>query len=317
MSSVRLQSKAADAKRTKRLVLMTVLLAGFSSSHIGPVAASEPVEGANFKIAGKTSRALQRYTGLTWLADRVLGLGGWSAVKAALGGKARIKIRSYSFTDALSGKFRQVEVKLKGCHYKDIPLPELKMTTSTPLHVNAKSGVLTPVMVQVSGEATEQEISRALKSPKVSSQLNFLRLDLPGLGDQHLQILEPTIEIVDSKVRINARLITAGAAPETGIKVDITARPVLKDERFIMLEDTKIQSPDIVEPEKFSKFAEDLLNPLIDFGRLDRTNRAFRLTELVTDKHKVRFAGKLLLAPKAVSPPSVKSPPNTDKSGKK
>lgn len=267
--------------------------------------ASEPVEGANFRVAGKTSRAIQKLTGITWITDRLLGLTGVGALKVAIGGNAKIKVRSYSFTDALSGKFRKVEVRLNNSHYHDIPLPELRLSTTTPLHMRAKSGVVIPVMVSVSGEATEEQISSALKSPKVSSQLNFLRLDLPGLGDQHLQILNPKIQIVDGKVIIDARLITAGAPPETGIEVHISARPVLKDERFIMLEDSKVESPDIVEPEKFSVFLEDLLNPLVDFGRLDRTTRAFRMTELVTDNHKVRFAGKLLLAPKAVSQGSV------------
>lgn len=278
-----------------------VLLSGLTVA----AQASEPVEGANFRVAGKASRAIQKFTGVTWITERLLGLSGVGAIRVALGGKAKIKVRSYSFTDALSGKFRQVEVRLKDSHYKDIPLPELKLSTTTPVHMRMKSGVVIPVMVSVSGEATEEQISNALKSPKVSSQLNFLRLDLPGLGDQHLQILNPRIQIIDGKVVIDARLITAGAAPETGIEVHIAARPVLKDERFIMLEETRVDSPDIVDPEKFSVFLEDLLNPLVDFGRLDRTTRAFRLTELVTDEHKVRFAGKLLLAPKAVSQGSV------------
>lgn len=272
-----------------------------------PSGASEPVEGANFRIAGKTSRAIQKLTGITWITDRLLGLTGVGALKVAIGGNAKIKVRSYSFTDALSGKFRKVEVRLNNSHYHDIPLPALQLSTVTPLHMRARSGVVIPVMVSVSGEATEEQIASALKSPKVSSQLNFLRLDLPGLGDQHLQILNPRIQIVEGKVIIDARLITAGAPPETGIEVHISARPVLKDERYIMLEDSKVESPDIVEPDKFSVFLEDLLNPLVDFGRLDRATRAFRMTELVTDNHKVRFAGKLLLAPKAVSQGSVAS----------
>ena len=268
----------------------------------GAAAASQPVDGANFRIAGKTSCALQKFTGLTWFTDRVLSAGGGITARIVLGGSPRCKVRSYSLTDALAGKFKFVEVRLKNCHYKELPLPDLKLSTSTPLHIGRKFAVVTPVMVQVSGEASEAQISGALQSPKISSQLNFLRLDLPGLGDQHLQVVDPHIEIASGKIHIATNLITAGAAPETGIKLDILAKPILKNERFIVLEETQVDSKDIVEPKKFSKFAEDLLNPLIDFGRFDRTTRAFRMTELYTNEHKVRFAGKLLLAPKAVPP---------------
>ncbi len=281
---------------------------------IAPASPNELVEGANFRIAGRASRAIQKYSGLTWCTDRVLSTTGGIAAKVALGGHPKVRVRSYSFTDALSGKFRLVELQLHNCSYQRVPLPDLKLSTTTPLHIGSKSRILTPVMVSVIGEADEQLISRALQSPSVSSQLNFLRLDLPGLGDQHLQVINPHVRVNEGKVYIDTDLVTAGAAPETGIKVAISARPSLKNERYIILEGTKVDSKDIVEPEKFSVFIEDLLNPLIDFGRMDRTTRAFRMTELHTDNHKVRFTGKLLLAPRPVPSTPIAS---SDSSGKK
>lgn len=288
--------KRSPARACFRAMLAMILLPLLAPA----VHASEPVAGANFRIAGKTSRAIQKYSGATFLTDVFLSTGGGIAARLILHGKPKLKVRSYSFTDALSGKFRLVELQLKKCQWRGVPLPDVKLATTTPLHVRHNCKLLIPVMVSVTGSATEEMISSGLQKPEVTSHLNFLRLDLPGLGEQHLQVLNPKIKLNSGQILIDTDLITAGGAPDTGIKVAISARPVLKNERLILLEGTKVFSKDIVEPDKFSQFAEDLLNPLIDFARLDRTTRAFRLTELHLDDQKVRFAGKLLLAPKPV-----------------
>lgn len=155
-------------------------------------------------------------------------------------------------------------------------------------------------MVSVSGELDESDVSRALQSPQIASQLRFLRLDLPGLGDQHLQVVEPKVRLENGKIKINTWLITVGALQNTGISVDIVGSPRLEADRFIMLKDTQITSPDIINPEQFSKFSQNLLNPLLDFGRFDRKTHAFRLTQLNLSEKKLQFTGKLLLVPESV-----------------
>ena len=60
----------------------------------------------------------------------------------------------------------------------------------------------------------------------------------------------------------------------------------------------KVESSDIIEPEKFSEFAEELLNPLIDLKRMDRKDHAFRLSSLDVGEKGLTGEGKLILAPK-------------------
>ena len=270
--------------------------------------ATTPEPPPTFKISGTGSRAFQKYTGLTWLTERSINLTGTLAAKLVLHGHPHLNVQAYSLTDSLKGKFKKVSVDLKDCSYKNIPLGEVHATTLMPVQFRlfkskkGKPGVAAPVMVAVNGQVKEDDVSRALESPTISSSLNFLRLTLPGLGDQHLQVIEPKVKLENGVVKINTWLITANAPKETGVKLDISANPVLEKERFIMLKDTKVDSADIIEPEKFSAFSEDLLNPLLDFGRYDRHTHAFRLNELNVEEKKVRFAGKLLLAPKPVAP---------------
>jgi len=59
-----------------------------------------------------------------------------------------------------------------------------------------------------------------------------------------------------------------------------------------------VQGEGITDPEKFSEFAKQLLNPLVDLARLDRRDHAFRLTNITIDESGVAGDGKLLLAPR-------------------
>jgi hypothetical protein len=240
------------------------------------------------------------------LSQESIDLFGNLTAKLVLHGQPRFKVEVYSLSDAVAGKFKSVSIDLKDCSFKNIPLADLSLKTTTPLHLRllkskkGAAGVAAPVMVAVKGRVDEANVTQALESPKISSELNFLRLDLPGLGDQHLQILEPKVTLIDGKVKIHSWLVTAGAPKDTGITVDITATPFLEKERLIMLRDTDIKSPDIINPNEFSKFTQGLLNPLLDVARFDRKTHAFRFTEFKLADKKLDFAGKLLLVPRPV-----------------
>jgi hypothetical protein len=64
------------------------------------------------------------------------------------------------------------------------------------------------------------------------------------------------------------------------------------------LQNTSIQSDDIVNPEQFAKFTEDLLNPLVNLARLDRAGHAIRMDQLDLKDSSLYTKGRLILAPK-------------------
>lgn len=269
-----------------------------------PVHAKSPEPEAAFTVSGKLGRAVQKYTGLTWLSQHTLELCSSLTARCYLGGHPRFSIKTYSLTDSLSGKFKSIEIDLKGCSYKKIPLGNIHLSTVNPVQFRlfkskrGRAGVAIPVMVAVKGELSEEQIAKALRSSAVCSSLNFLRIELPGLGEQRLQVLEPVVSLRESAIHINTWLVAAGADKSTGIPLDVEAQPVLQADRYIVLTNTQVKSVDIVEPEKFSLFIEDLLNPLVDFGRFDRKNCAFRLEQFKISGKKIEFVAKLLLVPK-------------------
>src|SRR5206468_926538 len=138
--------------------------------------------------------------------------------------------------------------------------------------------------------------------------LRFLKLDLPGLGQQHLQVLQPKVDLSGNRVILDSFLVTAGALRETGIPLHVEATPKLEGERFVLLKDMQIQSKEIEDPEHFCAFTDELLNPLIDFSRMDRFTHAFRMSKLNVENERVNYAGNLLLAPKPSDKPTYSAP---------
>ena len=261
-----------------------------------------------YKTAGKLSHAVQKYSGLNFVTDRVASAAASTALSTYLHGRVHVKVRGYNFSDALQGEVQNVDITIKRGKWHGIPIGSLHARSTTPFKFNYlpfsnhKIGLVTPVMVALDGQLSEKLVSKALKSKAVTDNLRFLKLDLPGLGEQRLQVLDPEVDVNGDRISVKANLITAGAAPETGVTLTVAARPVIDKERYVILKDIEVQSDAIQNQVAFASFVELLLNPLIDFARMDRATHAFRVTDLSVKDQRVNFAGRLLLAPKPQTP---------------
>jgi hypothetical protein len=255
-----------------------------------------------FKVAGKVSRTLQTVTGLNLLGSVVAGQTARMVLKKKIGGDVKVKVKLYSFTDLLAGKVKGVDCSLKGSNIKGVNIGQVSASTNQPvwldLHDKLHIQLKTPVLVNVKAALTKDEITSALKSEKVSKSLRGLNLDLPGLGAQQLQVVNPKVDIVEDNVCIDALLKAEGADDSTGVPLKITGKLRLKGDDRVEIADLKVESSDIIEPEKFANFAEELLNPLIDLRRMDRRDHAFRLTTLDINQGGLTSEGRLILAPK-------------------
>ncbi len=287
----------------RQVIVLAILICEVISQFPREAFAIEPAQN-DISSLRKISLSAQKFTGITPATNILLSLSTYLILKAKLGGSVRASVKTECLTDLFCGRFAKVDIRLKNSTYNNIPLGNLGVITQGPIklryfkHKGQRTGLLTPLVVAVSGEADERQISKALLSDAIASKLRFLKLDLPGLGTQHLQIIEPKVKLANNKIYIDCWLVTVGAAKDTGIKLNISATPQLIKERFIVLKDTSVFSDDIIEPTQFAKFAEDLLNPLIDLGKMDKATHAIRLTNVDIDESKVSFKGNILLVPK-------------------
>jgi hypothetical protein len=267
-----------------------------------------------FKTSHGVSRLLQKYSGITWLTNSAMSGIASTALSVKTRGLVRAKVRTFGLTDLFDGEFKSVEIKASGGKIQGVPFGNVRIATNTPFKLRYfqrkghNSGLRTPVLFNIEGDLAESDVSHALKSRTISNGLRFLKLDLPGLGEQRLQVLEPKVELSGDKVILDSFLITAGAPKETGIPLHVEASPRLEGDRFVVLKDMQIESKEIADPQSFASFTDELLNPLIDFGRMDRFTHAFRMSKLNVGNARVNYAGKLLLAPKQSSKPTFSAP---------
>lgn len=256
-----------------------------------------------FAIGNKFSRTVQTATGITFVSQIISNEIASRVASKKLGGHVKVRMQLYGLTDLLAGKIKSVTVKGDGCSYKQMPLGQVTLSSATPIwfdwhKLNGKTvGLREPIYVSIAGSLRQEDVCKALSSEAVTRSLRGLRLDLPGLGDQQLEILDPKVSLQEKRITISSKMVTKGASADTGIDMTLSAMPVLNGSK-ILLTDMVVSCPDIMDPTSFSKFVQDLFNPIIDFGRYDRSDHAFRLEKFTIEKDRVLGDGNLLLVPR-------------------
>lgn len=263
-----------------------------------------------FKIGNKASRLVQNLTGITPITQIVVSQVAKFVIQKKVGGNVKVKIRTWSLTDCLAGKIKSVDVRIKHCSFKDTRIGDVQLSSSTPIWLRyrnkdgERAGLRTPILLSLTGKVTQEDVAQALKNTSVASSLRGLKLDLPGLGEQQLEVLSPSVSMTDDKIKISGTLVTAGASADTGVPLTIAGKVTLKGDDRIVLENMTVESADIIEPQKFASFIEQLLNPIVNLQRFDRRNLAVRLNTLQVSDGFVEARGKLLVAPRQPTPAS-------------
>jgi hypothetical protein len=264
-----------------------------------------------FPISKPISRNVQKFTGVTMISQFIAAQGAQHVLHRKLGGKVKVRIRTWSLTDLIAGKVKSIDVKLKGCTYKGMPIGTAEISAHTPVWLRLRSegddkaGLREPLLLTAKVDFASEDVSDALAINSIASAMRGLRLDLPGLGEQQLQVLSPRVNLDSGKIVVDATLVTAGAPKSTGVAMHVVGTPSLEGNDRIILKEMKVDCPDIVEPEKFALFVEQLLNPIVNFQRFDRANFAMRLNALDVTEKRVHAEGSILVAPRPHKKPFV------------
>jgi hypothetical protein len=272
----------------------------------GKLAAKDATTAAlPFKIGSPLSRTLQTLTGVTPLTQFILDQTLQTALHHQLAGKIKVKIRLWSLTDLLAGKIKGAKLSLSDSSYKGVPLGRIEAKVNAPVQLTyfasskrkKKLALSAPLLVSLKVKVKEKDVALALENAKVASSLRALRLDLPGLGQQQLEVLDPRVNLDNDLITINGVLVTKGASPDTGVPLTLSGNLKLKGDETIVLENAAVESTTVVDPEHFAQFLQDLLNPIISLHRFDKPNRAVRLDSLAIAKGFVTAEGRVILAP--------------------
>jgi hypothetical protein len=258
-----------------------------------------------FPICNKWGLAVQKYSGINRLTEIATARIAAMCIKAKLGGRIKVSLKVYSFTDLLSGKVKSLTVKLSGASYRGVPLGDITFASSNPLWYHPfkshklQIGLQAPVLVSFKGNMEGACVSKLLAdNSSLFSKMG--KLELPGMGTQQLEFLKPHASIEEGKICLRSTVVTAGAAPDTGADLAVTGVPYL-DGSKVMLKDLSVTSSDITDPAAFSAFAESVANPLFNLARFDRRDHALRLDTLAVEGSSIKYGGRLIVAPTAIA----------------
>ena len=284
------------------------VLSIFSISFLagGNMALAEPKEEVkpSFPIGSKVSRGIQKYTGINFVTGYITSKVVGHVVKKKVGGKVKARVKTYSLTDLIAGKVKSIDIEMNDSKIESVPINGIHVSTKAPAWFSRKkkSHLNAPVVFNVAGDIRQKDLTAALASQNILSKMKGLKIELFGLGEQQLDVLKPAVKIENDQFFIEGVLITKGGAPDTGVPFVISGTPQLVDKQKIVVADLKVKSDCITEPETFARFVSNLINPLVDFGRYDRSTQAFRMSELKVADSKVTGNGELLLVPPATPP---------------
>jgi hypothetical protein len=286
------------------LIVSWVLSAGNPSARCFAQAPAVQ-SGSAHQSAGGIGARVRHLLLIDWLSNQFLGLALSGALTAKLHGITHVTVKSNDIADAWRGDFQSLKIVCHGGKYKGLTLGAFQLESQRPVAFAYRKargrvrGLQAPLLVSIQGDMAVNDLSHIFKSKTVTSNLHFLKFDLPGLGEQHLQVRDPLVDIDGDRIDLRCNLITANAAPSTAVKVHIKAHPQLDRERYVRLTNMQVQSDDISDPVHFGPFLETLFNPLIDFGHFDRFSHCFRLSALHIQDGVVHYDGRLWLVPRA------------------
>jgi hypothetical protein len=208
------------------------------------LAASLCLEGqARPPLSSGFFRALQQVTGINWLGrtvtEKILEK---QLSKLSPVGRISCKVKLYSVFDLAHGKAKRVacqgrELKI----YKQYRLSAFSVATITPIWFELKPKIRPkePLVFDFSFKMTEADLNQSFLAN--AEKLQNLRIKALGLTKTPLQVLNPTVTLMESALITQAQLHVAGAEVDQLVPIVLKTEPVLQDAR-LLLTNTALES---------------------------------------------------------------------------
>lgn len=229
-----------------------------------------------FKTANKFSYNLQRFTGLNFVIDKLTELSMKAVVKLKTKAKdVSVDLKTYSAWDLLRKKAKSLDIKINESYVSGIPIEYFDIVTVDPIYIKRNRAVF-PLRFNVLVKVNLNSVNNVLNNlPKWKKVFEEFDLSIPPFGATKIAIYDLDIQInelglVEGSARAKS-LVNPNSGP---IKVRFTGNLTLREKKVI-IDNLESQIEDIFtkgsEVEKsFSKFLEDLINPVFSFHKVEK-----------------------------------------------
>ena len=226
--------------------------------------------------SGHISYNIQKYTGLNFITDFLTE----KTIKAILKIKTKAKktdvsLSLYSAFDLFTKKVKSLDISAEKLFVKGIPVDRFDLITRTPIYFK-KGKVVIPLQTTSKVEVNLENITNVVNNlPRWKKAFGDLELPVPPFGSTRIAInnFEITVD-EDGFLRAGADVRSLENPDSETINVKFTGKLAIKDKKLIIF-NLQTQMEDIFTEESevgksFSKFLEDLINPVFSFHKFER-----------------------------------------------
>ena len=259
------------------------------------------------KSSGKISVNVQKYLGLNLITDFLSE----SLVKSAIKIKTQaerinVDLKIYSALDLILKKVKSLNINAEKLLVHDIPIEDIKISVNDPVCFRKKR-VLSVVRVISSVKVDLSKVNEVINNlPKWKKIFSRLELPIPPFGETEISINNISIKI-DENGRIDAFAeVRSIVNPESEpLELQFTGNLALDGKKLIAnnlgteIKDIFTKDSDIGIA--FSKFLEDLINPIFNFGKYEKNGHTIDTVRLLFESNNIIFEIESRLLPEVVS----------------
>ncbi len=161
-----------------------------------------------YEIANPVTRGVQSATGLNLIASKVAAKEIKKNLEKIAQGDIKVKVHSFSATDAKQGKFKHFEVKGKGiCLYSIFISEIIAKTRCNFIHLNMETNPIElkePMVIDFTAHFTEEDLNNILKTTVYKKY--FLSLKFNSKKLNLIEISQPRVSLKNDKFHFAANV---------------------------------------------------------------------------------------------------------------
>ncbi|MFH0702959.1 MAG: LmeA family phospholipid-binding protein [bacterium] len=252
-----------------------------------------------YPLGNILSRGFQKVFGLNLLASKVVESQAKKQLQKMIDkGEIELNLQSYSVTDLIAGKIKNIELKAKNVSLDDVFISYIEAKSLCDfIYINYKKDPvepLAPIYVAFKGTITENDINKSLLSSKYQDQLKGIKVKIYGRDLQFVDFFNPKVDINNNRVYFSADVHIAGVPVRIPMKVGSGIRIVNKQ---IRLADIQIVTKSF-ELKPIADLIEMQKPVVFDLNKLEKDDTKINIKKISINNDKIDIEGTVWLAGK-------------------
>lgn len=256
----------------------------------------------------QVSYNVQKYVGFNFLVDFFAEAIIKTVIKLKIKAEdVSIDLQTYSGLDFLRKKAKALNIKAHNLFIKDIPISYFELSTKDPIWVKKntekKNRVVTLLKIVSCIKINIDDVNKVLNSlPKWQKVLGELELPIPPFGRTEIKLKDLLIKIDDKGfIQVDSNVVSSANQAACPLKLLFSGNLALVENK-IVVNDLKSEVKDIFTKDSdmeksFSKFLEELINPIFDFHKYEKNGLTIDFIKLTFDANNLILEVSIKLLP--------------------